>query len=57
MIVVNALEIPDALQRLNPCCNGIYLMIILLIITNVGNNGLNPCCNGIYLMIQSRSEH
>ena len=37
------------LNRLNPCCNGIYSMSI------EGNNdfitkGLNPCCNGIYSM-------
>ena len=35
---------------LNPCCNGIYLIIVLLLIlaTLVC---LNPCCNGIYLII------
>ena len=48
-----ALEIPDSLASysLNPCCNGIYLMIH----SNTDNIGaglsLNPCCNGIYLMI------
>ena len=37
---------------LNPCCNGIYLMILQKAQTAfVGS--LNPCCNGIYLMINN----
>ena len=40
------------LSCLNPCCNGIYLIINLLTgqIENIYGN-LNPCCNGIYLII------
>ena len=37
---------------LNPCCNGIYLIILLMICTVVAIR-LNPCCNGIYLIISS----
>ena len=39
---------------LNPCCNGIYL-IIQVTIENImsGRASLNPCCNGIYLIIIS----
>ena len=38
---------------LNPCCNGIYL-IIQVTIENImsGRASLNPCCNGIYLIIE-----
>ena len=35
---------------LNPCCNGIYLMILTQK-RKYNTVGLNPCCNGIYLMI------
>ena len=41
---------------LNPCCNGIYLIII----ANGGKTqdafSLNPCCNGIYLIIKSSTK-
>ena len=37
---------------LNPCCNGIYLIILNEAETNKkALEGLNPCCNGIYLII------
>ena len=36
---------------LNPCCNGIYLIIYKRIITKMALC-LNPCCNGIYLIIK-----
>ena len=36
---------------LNPCCNGIYLMMCVLYRICYGLCSLNPCCNGIYLMI------
>ena len=36
---------------LNPCCNGIYLIITAQLLSRVGNNSLNPCCNGIYLIM------
>ena len=39
-------------MSLNPCCNGIYLMIFKGInYGTVDSYSLNPCCNGIYLMI------
>ena len=41
-------------QRLNPCCNGIYSMSVVLELLGVATPGLNPCCNGIYSM--SRNE-
>ena len=40
-------------QRLNPCCNGIYLIMKTLTTVNFAGKGLNPCCNGIYLIIGS----
>ena len=40
----------NSIRGLNPCCNGIYL-----IMANIRIDGmswcLNPCCNGIYLII------
>ena len=39
------------LNRLNPCCNGIYLIIQKRnLLQSYGR--LNPCCNGIYLIIR-----
>ena len=39
---------------LNPCCNGIYLMIKKSMNRwKTKTESLNPCCNGIYLMILS----
>ena len=42
---------------LNPCCNGIYLIILKL--TDKCFNGaecLNPCCNGIYLIMVGKKS-
>ena len=39
-------------NSLNPCCNGIYLIIIETLEKGDVFMGLNPCCNGIYLIIQ-----
>ena|GEM_PF-5668613 len=40
----------NSIRGLNPCCNGIYL-----IMANIRIDGmswcLNPCCNGIYLIM------
>ena len=38
-------------QGLNPCCNGIYLIIIRLGMLALSLRCLNPCCNGIYLIM------
>ena len=38
-------------RSLNPCCNGIYLMIYLVVAIK-RTACLNPCCNGIYLMME-----
>ena len=44
-------------NSLNPCCNGIYLIIArILILMSVSKVCLNPCCNGIYLIIKSVNE-
>ena len=40
------------IQGLNPCCNGIYLIIEKGDVFQVFGKGLNPCCNGIYLIIR-----
>ena len=40
-------------ECLNPCCNGIYLIIKSFDVEQAGVVGLNPCCNGIYLIIRS----
>ena len=37
------------LFSLNPCCNGIYL--IMKSQAGIQILSLNPCCNGIYLII------
>ena len=40
---------------LNPCCNGIYLIITHPPLRkSVYSLCLNPCCNGIYLIIKVR---
>ena len=39
-------------MHLNPCCNGIYLIIEKEIFKHNMQYGLNPCCNGIYLIIR-----
>ena len=36
---------------LNPCCNGIYLIISARVAASSALSSLNPCCNGIYLII------
>ena len=36
---------------LNPCCNGIYLIIQKKVRRTEKTVSLNPCCNGIYLII------
>ena len=38
---------------LNPCCNGIYLIIDILSNLQKETQSLNPCCNGIYLIIDT----
>ena len=41
------------INSLNPCCNGIYLIIWFgLRKFALGYVSLNPCCNGIYLIIK-----
>ena len=40
-------------MSLNPCCNGIYLIILDNESIQEQINSLNPCCNGIYLIIQT----
>ena len=40
------------IASLNPCCNGIYLIIATGHPECVRNESLNPCCNGIYLIIE-----
>ena|GEM_PF-3264456 len=37
---------------LNPCCNGIYLIIPEVAHDTNQCIRLNPCCNGIYLIIK-----
>ena len=44
------------MASLNPCCNGIYLIIVFNHTLYVFNHSLNPCCNGIYLIIHSVEE-
>ena len=41
---------------LNPCCNGIYLIIYTDKDTQEEKSGLNPCCNGIYLIIELEGQ-
>ncbi len=38
---------------LNPCCNGIYLIIQKKVRHTEKTVSLNPCCNGIYLIINT----
>ena len=38
-------------ECLNPCCNGIYLIMFNDREDFLAYLGLNPCCNGIYLII------
>ena len=38
-------------KGLNPCCNGIYLIIAKGWTDKIKKSSLNPCCNGIYLII------
>ena len=40
-----------SVSRLNPCCNGIYLIIQSKQWQLAASYRLNPCCNGIYLII------
>ena len=40
-------------KGLNPCCNGIYLIINDIRYNKKSYISLNPCCNGIYLIIDS----
>ena len=40
---------------LNPCCNGIYLIITQLFRKPI-TSSLNPCCNGIYLIMPHVGE-
>ena len=45
----------DILVSLNPCCNGIYLIIYVMLNVSIKKSkSLNPCCNGIYLIIDDR---
>gem|GEM_PF-3956714 len=45
-------------NSLNPCCNGIYLIIIMEKKNVIESLSLNPCCNGIYLIIYHiRARH
>ena|GEM_PF-1433471 len=42
----------DILVSLNPCCNGIYLIIYVMLNVSIKKSkSLNPYCNGIYLII------
>ena len=43
----------DILVSLNPCCNGIYLIIDYGKFNECKRLCLNPCCNGIYLIIEA----
>ena len=38
-------------MSLNPCCNGIYLIITASPGIGGDFDRLNPCCNGIYLIM------
>ena len=52
MIIANWMDHSEN-PGLNPCCNGIYLMIRrVLSLVDKESACLNPCCNGIYLMIR-----
>ena len=51
MITFSIIPVSEGMIRLNPCCNGIYLMIVSIARYLLRILGLNPCCNGIYLMI------
>ena len=44
-----ATKLSEVSQSLNPCCNGIYLIIGKWKQTK-WQRRLNPCCNGIYLI-------
>ena len=51
-MIVKDIENGKLFLGLNPCCNGIYLMIDAHnAVVDVQMLGLNPCCNGIYLMM------
>ena len=41
----------NIIDSLNPCCNGIYLIMSQDTQIKSSSYSLNPCCNGIYLII------
>ena len=45
-------RLQEETEGLNPCCNGIYLIIKSMNEWKNKKLGLNPCCNGIYLIIK-----